>query len=1008
MAYVVLYGDQILYDPYTDDIIYDAKLTDQVNALSFFDFSIAPTHHLANKIAEKADLVRVYADKKILFEGYIESIEQSIEGLRSVSCTSVLAYLDDTLVRPYSTLEGEAPLQPPSSVDGYFQWLIDQHNEHVLSPDRTFDVGVNQGSALDKNNYIFRESSQCPTTSDEIRSKIIDSLGGYLLLRFENERRVLDLYADAHEANTQIMDFGENITDFTKTITVDGQYTAVRPVGGTPEATDENDNPQEITIESLEDGGTSDPDIVKWKDVIYSVSGVARYGYKEMLWNNSDIVTPKGLLDASIVALRKLLSPILTLDIKAVDMALFMDGYEHLICGQAVRVRSRPHGVDEYLLVNEIDLDLQNPENTTYILGASYDSLTGQQSGFLKSLNANINASFDAVDRLTTEVKDTAIKVDHSIVSQEVQFYQSSSPTELKDGEWKNDNKFVEGRYTWTRTLVTYADGTDEYQPDATGVCITGNTGEEGKPSYLHIAYADSEDGSEGFSITDSLGKLYIGQYTDFEFTPSTDPSKYTWTKIKGDAGPQGPQGATGTSVVAIASRYLASSLDSGVTIQTPGWTTEVQSIDENNPYLWTYSSTEFSNGLVTNTIPIIIGTYGPQGPQGPAGEPGTPGEDGKGILTVVDEWYVSTSDAEPEGGSWSTDMPELPPGKYLWHRQKITWSDWSVTYTNSTVSQWVSKTEFQQTTDAINIKAESALTKVDNLDVPGTNLLLESSTLNREESSETYKIAQYNIAKELELDQIYTISANVTNSGRVKLAFYIGDDVLISDWITLSEGVQTLSTTFIATQAMIDADNKVVIYASSVEGDQGESPISGTCIVHWAKLEKGDSATEWSAAPQDDAIIYTRLSKLEITSQGLEVLVGEVSTKADNAQTTADGNQQAITNVIDGITETIDAKTDHIITEMNEKMNLESISGGWFRQTVEGGNPVLRMGATGNDLNVALSNAELAFYNGSQKLAYANGNAFAAPNMRVDSSLSMGRYVWIPGANGHLTLRYS
>ena len=98
--------------------------------------------------------------------------------------------------------------------------------------------------------------------------------------------------------------------------------------------------------------------------------------------------------------------------------------------------------------------------------------------------------------------------------------------------------------YAWSK--IKGADGSQG---------IPGKAGADGKTPYLHIAYANSADGRTGFSITDSTNKLYIGQYTDFTCADSTDPTKYAWTKIKGDKGeqgergpqgPQGPQGATG------------------------------------------------------------------------------------------------------------------------------------------------------------------------------------------------------------------------------------------------------------------------------------------------------------------------------------------------------------------------------------------------------------------------------------------------------------------------------
>ena len=69
---------------------------------------------------------------------------------------------------------------------------------------------------------------------------------------------------------------------------------------------------------------------------------------------------------------------------------------------------------------------------------------------------------------------------------------------------------------------------------------VPGTPGVNGKTPYFHIAYANSADGRTGFSVDDSVNKLYIGQYTDYTPNDSTDPTKYSWTKIKGDQGTAG------------------------------------------------------------------------------------------------------------------------------------------------------------------------------------------------------------------------------------------------------------------------------------------------------------------------------------------------------------------------------------------------------------------------------------------------------------------------------------
>ena len=412
MGYKVLYDNQLLFDPYTNDRITDTKLSSKLNAASYFDFTIAPTHSIYSKLAERAGEVRIYFNNLILFKGEITKIEEDFEGNYSVSCTGVLDYLTATRVRPYSTVEGEQPLKPPSSYDGYFQWLIDQHNSNCLDSRKHFSVGVNQGNMLDKNNCIYRSSEQRPTTASEIEDKILNSAGGYLFVRYQGDLNILDLYADVHDVNTQIIDYGVNILDFTKTTTAESQYTAVVATGYTPDPpegqTDVKMKP--ITLEGCKDGGTPySSTIVKMGDRVYDVEAVNRYGYHEYYVSNTDIKTYDGLLEYACKTLNTLLSPALTISVRAVDLALILgEKYQHLQLGQAVRARSKPRKVDEYLMVNSIDLDLMNPENTVFELGASYDTLTGQQSAYLKALNASINTSLDTVDALSTNVKNSA------------------------------------------------------------------------------------------------------------------------------------------------------------------------------------------------------------------------------------------------------------------------------------------------------------------------------------------------------------------------------------------------------------------------------------------------------------------------------------------------------------------------------------------------------------------------------------------------------------------------
>ena len=192
-------------------------------------------------------------------------------------------------------------------------------------------------------------------------------------------------------------------------------------------------------------------------------------------------------------------------------------------------------------------------------------------------------------------------------------------------------------KYAWSK--IKGADG---------AIGTPGKPGADGKTPYLHIAYANSADGKTGFSTTDGTNKLYIGQYTDYTQADSTDATKYTWTKIKGEQGERGPQGVPGLQGI------QGPKGDQG--IQGPqgntGATGPQGPAGQSTYFHIKYSSVAnpTSSSQMTETPSTYIGTYvdsaqadstdpkkytwsrfqGLQGPQGTQGIPGTNGTNGK------------------------------------------------------------------------------------------------------------------------------------------------------------------------------------------------------------------------------------------------------------------------------------------------------------------------------------------------------------------------------------------
>ena len=176
-------------------------------------------------------------------------------------------------------------------------------------------------------------------------------------------------------------------------------------------------------------------------------------------------------------------------------------------------------------------------------------------------------------------------------------------------------------KYIGTYVDFTEQDSTDpnmynwvQFQGDPGQNGIPGTNGQDGRTSYLHIAYANSADGNTDFSTTVSTGKTYMGQYVDYEERDSENPYMYKWSKIKGE---DGTDGQDGVGVSRITKYYLASERSAGITVNTYGWSTSMQEMTPERKYLWSYDNIAYTNSTSVDTTPIIIGVRGESGENG-------------------------------------------------------------------------------------------------------------------------------------------------------------------------------------------------------------------------------------------------------------------------------------------------------------------------------------------------------------------------------------------------------
>ncbi len=151
----------------------------------------------------------------------------------------------------------------------------------------------------------------------------------------------------------------------------------------------------------------------------------------------------------------------------------------------------------------------------------------------------------------------------------------------------------TDGTTSTTLTIDDGADGTDG---------VNGTNGANGANGYVHIAWANSADGSQDFSTSVSANKKYIGVYSDNTQADSTSYASYSWSLIKGA---DGTDGTDGVGISAMVDQYYLSTSNSAQVdgtwrIEQPAW--------EPGKYIWTRSQITWDDNSVTYTEPVLAG----------------------------------------------------------------------------------------------------------------------------------------------------------------------------------------------------------------------------------------------------------------------------------------------------------------------------------------------------------------------------------------------------------------
>lgn len=269
------------------------------------------------------------------------------------------------------------------------------------------------------------------------------------------------------------------------------------------------------------------------------------------------------------------------------------------------------------------------------------------------------------------------------ISSTTITYATSTSGTVQPTSGWSSQVPSVpSGQYLWTKIVWTYTDNTSEtgysvakmgergpqglqgIQGPKGDQGIAGTNGIDGRTSYTHIAYADSADGSVNFSVSDSNRK-YIGVYVDFNQIDSTNPSSYQWSLIKGADGQDGADGLPGKP---------------GADGRTPYFhTAYADSADGQLGFSTKNASGKLYLGTCTDYIqsdPTDYRAYTWVKIKGETGDTGPAGRDGKGVKSYAITYQAGTSGVSYPTGNWSSTIPNVPNGQYLWSKTTLTYTD--------------------------------------------------------------------------------------------------------------------------------------------------------------------------------------------------------------------------------------------------------------------------------------------------------------------------------------------
>lgn len=485
--YKVYCDDYLIYDTKVESLkIFSAKLELELNKTGSFDFSIFPSHPYFDKLKRLKSIITVYQDDYLLFRGRILNDEQGFYNEKQVSCEGELAFLLDSVQRPYDFLSGDNY----TTVEKLFAFYINNHNSQV---DEAHKFKVGNITVEDPNNYVVRSDSQYLTTWESINQKLINSYGGYLWVRHEADGNYIDYLADFDTVSSQTVEFGKNLLSLNKITKGEDIATAIIPLGAKLQDEEGNDTEFRLTISDTNEG----------IDYVYNDEAVNEYGciFKTVIWD--DVNVPVNLKRKAEEYLSDAMNLVVTIELDAVDLSMMHTEISAFKMGNYIRVITSPHSLNSSFLVKKLSIDLLNPQSNKLTLGTTYSTFTEQTSGNNKSveglivqiekvsadytlneakLNEIQSAIADLTEKMTSEISQMSeqiiLSVDKNVYLKE-ETNELISYLEILLRQTKNEFQFQLNQVNTSIQDVARFNEISKYLRFENGNIILGRTGNE-------------------------------------------------------------------------------------------------------------------------------------------------------------------------------------------------------------------------------------------------------------------------------------------------------------------------------------------------------------------------------------------------------------------------------------------------------------------------------------------------------------------------------------------------